>query len=339
MKAWGRVWIMIRLAIFCCMVFGMACSRFSSETTTGNDANPKPNPSNTVYFLLSGNDFVSTFDPVLAKFDTLRLSQQPLLDFAISANARYLLALTPDSLIQFDLLRERKIKIFNAPEEPTGQLSCNADAALAVYQCQVDQSRNICFFYLSNGQSYLMDEDALQESWHPLLSPSGQWLAFSRADGFYVRFITRQNPTQLHPTALHADQFSPGEFYLTAEGRIFDLTDMRLMPGDRVGKVRFVDNFTVIWAPESSGSVKLASISGAKEQTLYSTATPIVDFVVSREKQFVVSVNAENLDLTFTVFDFNTRQLELTSRLRIKTGQRLVRLVWPEKPDNLTHDN
>ncbi len=326
--------------LFLLFLFTLACSRFSSDSSTGDegDTNPKPNPSNLIYFLMQNHNSIFILNPELGKFDTLQFIPDTLIDFSISGS-RFLFALTRDSLFQYDLLNERLLKRFALTYEPKGQLSSNADGSLVVYETQKNNKKNVCFFYPSTKSTFLLGQ-ALASPHFPLLSPSGRWLAFARNDGFYIKSVTSQSETRLYSTPLRPIQFSPGDSYLSAGGLIFDLLNVQIEPNNgRRGIIKFIDNENIIWAIPNSTILKMGKLSGTSETFLFSTDTPIIDFEISREKQFVAGVNVQAGGLNFTIYDFSNHEMEAAFVFPFSPEDQLLRLVWPEKPSRLTHDN
>ncbi len=321
------------LKVFLVTFLLFSCS--SSPEKTISDVNPKPNPSNPIYFHLQDDSLVWILDPNVRTFDSLKLSRKPWLDVTISGNGRYLIGLISDSLIQFDLLNQRVIKTFALKNTALGNLSCNQDASLVAFEGIAEGQRAIFLFYLQDGLSQVYRKN----SSHPLLSPSARWLAFNTSQNLIVGSVTDAREMTLATVPLIPQDFSPQESYLSASGKLFDLQLLQKFPVERNGIVKFIDEIWLIWVEAQGRSLTKSNLSGTEQSQLFETPAPVIDFAISAEKRFVVSVHPDEGSFVFSVFDFLDQEMEFTISFPNPENRTFKRLLWPEKPARLTHDD
>lgn len=317
------------LAIF--LLFG--CS--SSPESTQSDVSPKPDPSNPIYFHLQGDSLIWVLDPVHQVFDSLEQFNRNWIDVAISGNGRYLIGLTSNSLFQFDLLNQRIRNTYALKNTPLGNLSCSQDASLLAFEGVAQGQRTVILFYLQDGLSQVFRKN----SSNPLLSPSARWLAFNSAQKLIVSTVTDAREMILSNAQLIPQNFSPQESYLSASGKIFDLQVLQKFPVERNGLVKFIDELWLLWVEPQGQALTKSNLSGTQQSVLFETPAPIIDFAISAEKRFVVTVHQEEASLIFTAFDFLDQEMAFTISFPNPENRIFHRLLWPEKPAGLTHDD
>ena len=327
------------LPIICLgLVFLAACSNVTeNRLNESGDVNPKPNANSAFYFLLQDDAFIVSFQPYTKKLDTIFVGLHNVADFAVGSGGNVLFAISTDSIFRKDLLQLGLNKRWALTYKFHDRLVCGNAGPFCAYETVVNGIQRIALFNEATGQNVLIEEDNPGALTAPLLSTWEKWLAFSAKDGLYLKSLSSNTVARLSDSSLKAQDFSPAESYLSADGRIFDLITLKKEPVERSGLIKFIDEFTIIWVPWNSALVKKANLSGTEEVILFETKSPVLDFAISPERRFVVAVNAEAQSLVFTVFDFLDMELESTLTLSQAGHKRLIKLTWPEKPGDLTH--
>lgn len=299
----------------------------------------KPAPSGNIYFRLAGVDSIYFLDTETREFKRLALPLNHLWDFDVSGDGNWLLIAHGNKIERMNLLKFTFDYSRTPSILPNGQISCNRDGRVVIYETQYELKKRVAILYVESGDNFVLKSDGDFAAYNPLLNPAGQAYAWTQNSGLYYAKLNQSSFIKLYDRAILPESFSPSGNYLTSDGHIFDLFTLSIYPGNHGGKLKFIDDYNLIQQkPADADSLQRINISGTERVFLFRTHIPIVDFVISDSQRFVASVSADDSELLFTVFDFVDLEKEFEAAFPIRQ-KKLSKLIWPLKPSSSTQND
>ncbi len=316
-----------------------SCAKNVPTTANPEHGSDKPSPSGAIYFSVSGKDSVFYLDAVNLKVSALNIEINRLIDFAVSQDGRALIFADDQKIKRFDLLN-RRITFTASPQLlPSGSLSCNRDGTLIAYETTSQARRQIALLYVDGRANFLFNTSEQTAAYAPLITPSGQNIVWTQNDGLYYSRILKPYAVRLWKSSIVADDLSPSESYLSASGLIFDLKGLTRYPGTHEGKLKFIDDYKLVYNPANSSALKKITLSGSQETYLFQTANSLQDFAVADDHRFVAAVSSDYSNLIFTLFDFVDMQKEFEVKFPSKDRASIKKIVWSPEPSSLSHND
>ncbi|NOX88800.1 MAG: hypothetical protein GXO77_07225 [Calditrichaeota bacterium] len=317
----------------------LSCSKNAPTDAKQDQGSDKPSPSGAIYFSVSGKDSLFYLNTINLKFSALKIEIDRLIDFTVSQDGNALIFADGQKIKRFDLLN-RRITFTASPQFlPTGSLSCNHDGTLIAYETTSQARRQIALLYVDGGANFLFNASEQTAAYSPMITPSGQNIVWTQNDGLYYSRILKPYAVRLWKSSIAADDFSPSESYLSADGLIFDLKGLTRYPGTHGGKLKFIDDYKLVWNPANSSALKKITLSGSQETHLFQTANSVQDFAVAEDQRFVAAVSSDYSNLIFTLFDFVDMQKEFELKFPSKDRASIKKIVWSPEPSSLSHND
>ena len=227
----------------------------------------------------------------------------------VSANHRYLSFHNPVNSIHFIDLVSGIERIYTSSYQLLNDLSMNGDGELLACPAIVEVDTMILLVYADSFQKNVFDAWQYCGARHVLFSNSNYTLAWMSSRGLFVRNLTTTDILHFSADLLIPDDFSPSARYLAAGGRIFSTWDGQLYPGKVSGRIKFIDDRSVLFREDGLKVIKKANLSGTEISDLYETRIQDALFCVSADGSFAAIMDKYESELTIVLLDLETREI------------------------------
>ncbi len=126
-----------------------------------------------------------------------------------------------------------------------------------------------------------------------------------------------------------ADDFSPYGQYVSASGKIYDLTIYQYYPSTADGDIRFVNESRIVYNKASRKMLTIAKLSGVLEEPIYTGQDSVLFCLAPAGDQIAFHDKSEEGLIRFYVF--NPISEVITASLPAEAG-RLMKMYWRDLP-------
>jgi len=308
------------------LIQGCTSSTSSDDTQDGTDNN---RPAGNI-FIFTDTQKIYQYNIAANRFTLLNQDPYQPLDFAVSSNGLFVVATFPDSMLGLYNIPEQKWQYFNAGALLKGPVSSNIYGTIIAYTVLAGKQRRINLLYPQSGSIYSLDLEKGNWADYPLFERSaGNGLAYTQDNGFVVFRISNGNSVRLSDLSLIADDFSPYGQYVSASGKIFDLTLYQYYPSTARGEIQFVNESKIVYNKTSRKILTLAKLSGVLEESIYTGQDSVIFCISPTGAQIAFTDLAEQSLIHF--YMFNPIGEITTASLPSGTGS-IKKMYWRDSP-------
>lgn len=257
-----------------------------------------------------------------------------ILSFAASGDGAFLAYLTRSGSLKVWDVSTARLNTFAPPLRPANRISIDKDGTIIAFD-GVQNNQYFIYLFLTEPETFFVwQTDSGANARYPLFSPLGNLLAWVQDNGVFIKALEPpgEQPIQLSAIWQFPQVFSRLGTYLTTSRGTFDVKNLVALSPNINGKVKYIDDFHLIYQPAGSYSLILTDALGVNSVQLLAPVNQPFPFEVDPSGAFLSYVPPSGASDTLRIISISVNRLMKEEVLPTSQTGKIREIIWRDKP-------